>query len=323
MSYLLYLVFLHLLPFKSSSLSSPNRAMLQRRLVKSAYELNNVDQITPATYSNRANLTITPIIENAAWSCDRSFFWNNIDVSCRSTLLFDSNTLFVHSPVHLDVELKSTVDRIIVEKEITKLIVLTTNYEHLKFVPEWYLGYGGIDNYNPNLEVKFFGCPGIRAKVPDVVWDGEIGGEEELWDYNVLEPLHVSCERLPGTDKPFFNEVVFFMRKHGVFVATDLYWNYPKRSGINPTLTSKSDWGEWELAPSATVPLSSRLWKFGMDKVYQPVFNNVMVKDKREFERVKDTILAWGAEVVVPSHGDIIRGKEGCEEALLKHFGRM
>ncbi|GMH85593.1 hypothetical protein TrST_g3599 [Triparma strigata] len=322
-----YLLFMQFACCDSLSLESTttnaanNRAMQQRRLVKSAYELNNVDRITPATYSNRANLTLTPVIDGKVWSCDRPFLWNGIDVSCRATLILKGDTLFVHSPVSLERDLQTKVDGIIEQEGVKRMIVLTTNYEHLKYVPEWYLKYGLGADVNGELEVKFYGCPGIRDKVEEVKWDGEIGGDEELWDYDVLEPLHVGCERVLG--KPFFNEVVFYFKEEGVFVSTDLFWNYPKLQGVNPTLTSSGDWGEWELAPPVKVPFSSRLWKFGMDKVYKPVYNKFMVSDQEEFSRVKDKILdEWEIHVAVPAHGDIVRGEEACAEALNKHFGR-
>ena len=44
----------------------------------------------------------------------------------------------------------------------------------------------------------------------------------------------------------------------GTLIAADLIWDYPK-SGT---------------------PKGTQAWKFGMDQVYRPFYNNLMIKDK-------------------------------------------
>lgn len=53
-------------------------------------------------------------------------------------------------------------------------------------------------------------------------------------------------------------QVVFVHTSTGTLVAADLIWDYP-RSGT---------------------PKGTQAWKFGMDQVYRPFYNNLMIKDK-------------------------------------------
>ena len=103
-------------------------------------------------------------------------------------------------------------------------------------------------------------------------------------------------------------------------MTTDLFWNYPQPEGVpNSHLEGPKD---WELAPSVPgVPLGSRLWKQGMDKVYLPFYKNFMVKDQSYYNEVKKILLEeWDIETLIPAHGDIIRGKELIRNVLSKHL---
>ena len=62
-------------------------------------------------------------------------------------------------------------------------------------------------------------------------------------------------------------------------VPRDLWWNYPaSRDDID--------------GRTADVPLSSRLWKAGMDTIYRPVYNRLMDADGTRASSYK-TILSW------------------------------
>lgn len=51
---------------------------------------------------------------------------------------------------------------------------------------------------------------------------------------------------------------MFVFKPGGVLVVSDLFWNYPA-SGASP---------------------GTRLWKFGMDRLYAPFYLNFMINDK-------------------------------------------
>ena len=51
---------------------------------------------------------------------------------------------------------------------------------------------------------------------------------------------------------------MFVHTPSGTLIATDLIWNYP----------------------GSETPKGTQAWKFGMDRVYRPFYNNLMIKDK-------------------------------------------
>ena len=102
---------------------------------------------------------------------------------------------------------------------------------------------------------------------------------------------------------------------------TDLWWNYPADT-IPNSQYGKND--AWDLAPNdiPQVPLKSRLWKFGMDKVYAPFFDNFMVTDADQYRQIAHHICnVWDVELLIPAHGDLLRGKDFIRSVLTKHFG--
>ena len=75
--------------------------------------------------------------------------------------------------------------------------------------------------------------------------------------------------------------------------------------------------------------LHQSLWKAGMDKLFRPFYLNLMIKDeKRDAFKMIATFISgldsstpnWDIEVVIPAHGDIIRGKTFTKEVLRHHF---
>jgi hypothetical protein len=131
--------------------------------------------------------------------------------------------------------------------------------------------------------------------------------------------LHVDVEVNPATGKPFFNEVIYFHTPSKTLMVTDLWWNYPA-STVPNSQYGRND--AWELAPVVSeVPLGSRLWKAGMDKVYAPFYSNLMVQDKKAYKDIANHIVnVWQPEIVIPAHGDILRGKDFIRSVLSKHF---
>ena len=104
-------------------------------------------------------------------------------------------------------------------------------------------------------------------------------------------------------------------------MTTDLFWNYPQPEGV-PNSHLEESAKDWELAPSVDgIPIGSRLWKQGMDKIYLPFYKKFMVKDPSYFNEVKKILLEeWDIETLIPAHGDIIRGKEMIRKVLSKHL---
>jgi hypothetical protein len=272
---------------------------------------------SPAGWSNRAGTVLTPAAIPGVYTADRPFYWNKIDVGCRMTVIqLGNGDLWVHSPVGVDAAMQEALDKLGKVK-----FIVSPNYEHLKFAPQWHETFP---------EAAMWGCPGLAERRPEIKWAGEIPahklrpsseGLENCWDFNEILPLHLDMEVNPFTGKPFFNEVIYYHVASKTMMATDLYWNYPQSDGVpNSNLGAGGD--EWELAPKVhSIPIGSRLWKFGMDKVFLPFFKNLMIKDRTKYDDIVNVILnEWEVETIIPAHGDIIRGKSVVRSVLKKHL---
>ena len=321
-------VFISLLCFREiSALATPKdgnfplsiRAALienAKLLDSNLWDGNKIGSYSPAGWSNRLGTVLTPASIPGVYTGDRPFYWNNIDVGCRMTVVqLENKMLWVHSPVGLDLKLQEALKSLGTVKYI-----VSPNYEHLKYAAEWHKAYP---------DAFMWGCPGLMEKLPDIEWEGEIlasalnkdtedSNYENCWDFSIITPLHADMEVNPFTGKPFFNEVVFYHRPSKTLMTTDLYWNYPDPNGVP---NSHLGGNEWELAPSVdSIPLGSRLWKKGMDKVYLPFYKNFMVKDKGRYDKMVDVILnEWDVKTVIPAHGDIIR-EDDVDKVLRKHL---
>lgn len=296
-------------------------------------------------WSNRLGTVLTPASIPGVYTACRPFLWNRIDVGCRMTVIeLDSSSkdgkpdLFIHSPVMLDAPLMDAIEKLGTVKH-----VVSPNYEHVKYAKFW------ADEYP---EAFMWGCPGLMEKEPNVRWTGEIPygcrpleypsqpgdaktqGHSLMWSWEDVQPLHVDCETNPFTGKPFFNEVVFYHTASKTLLTTDTYWNYPKGDGVtnsNYEALAGMDADfimDWELAPKVEkVPLGSRLWKVGMDKLFRPFYLNLMVENRKqdEFQRLASYMSGlgdstWKSGTVIPAHGDIIRGPNLVREVLKLHF---
>ena len=331
-----------------------------------------------ATWSNRLGSVLTPASIPGVYTADRPFYWNAIDVGGRMTVIqlplssSTENELVIHSPVHLDKALFEVLAHL---GQVTHII--SPNYEHVKYAKQW------AEHYPT---AKVWGCPGLSRRVLDVQWTGELpfgvrppgfynkgtdqtalldesrmveqGSNDSsdsgsdvvtgMWDWDVLQPMHVDTEINPFTRQSFFNEVIFYHKPSKTLLTTDIYWNYPQNDGVTNGQLSRSimeeennnnnnnngdeDFGVWELAPNIVndaIPTGSRLWgKVGMDRLFQPFYNNFMIRQdkRRKFNDIVKFMTScgdgggWDIETIIPCHGDIIRGRSLCRKVLRRHF---
>jgi hypothetical protein len=227
--------------------------------------------------------------------------------------LADGN-LWVHSPIGLDKQTKDALAKLGTVKYI-----VSPNYEHLKYAPHWHQEFP---------DAFMWGCPGLIERLPDIKWAGEIPSGiiapqgislGNCWDFDEIVPLHFDVEVNPFTGKPFFNEVIFFHKPSKSLLTTDVYWNYPQSDGKPNSHLGES---EWELSPSVDgIPLGSKAWKFGMDKIYLPFYKKFMVKNRTKYDEISKVVLdEWDIETLIPCHGDIIRGNELIRDVLEDHL---
>eukprot|EP00667_Euglena_gracilis_P009507 EG_transcript_9661 len=203
------------------------------------------------------------------WVAERPFVWNGIDVGGKMAVVrLRDGALWVHSPVALDAALKAAIDALGPVHHI-----VSPNFEHVKYAAQWIAAYP---------EATAYGCPGAVQKFSHIPYNVEVGADNSVpspWVED-LAVTFIDAEHNPFTGKPFFNEVVFLHRPTGTLIVTDLFWNYP-----------------------AAVPPATRLWKFGMDQVYLPFYERLMIRDRSRFEAAMGRIVGWDFDAVLPCHG--------------------
>ena len=130
-------------------------------------------------------------------------FWG-VETGTRMTIVRLSNGgLFVHCPVELDAETRSTVDAL----GPVRAVASSSLYHHL-YAGQWLEAYP---------DALFCACPGLEQKRSDLAW-GHILGDEphELWKDD-LDQLFFSAR--------FEKEVVFFHRASRTLVTADALLN--------------------------------------------------------------------------------------------------
>jgi Domain of unknown function (DUF4336) len=326
---------------RAKQINAPFVSSTEGELTADAAKTESPPNFVSRGWSNRAASLITPVHLatsedpfSSVYTADRPFYWNSIDVGCRCTIIElppssggDKPDLWIHSPVQLDGPMMQCIQSIGNVRH-----VCSTNYEHLKFANVWYQNFD---------TASMWGCPGLAERMPEIRWKGEIPSGyrptgwahnrdtieslpsrplDGMWDESLIQSLHINVEKNPFTGRPFFNEVIFYHVPTKTLLTTDLFWNYPS-NGVANSEFGRDD--SWELAPSLDdgVPLSSRLWKFGMDKVYYPFYTNLMVTDKAEYQAIANHIVnVWDVETIIPAHGDILRGKDFIRSVLMRYF---
>lgn len=239
----------------------------------------------PKTWSNRDGKVLTEVVPGAVWAAERPFLWNSIDVGGKMAVVkLSDGSLWVHSPVELEADLRTALDAIGPVAHI-----ISPNYEHVKYAKQWKDAYPSAILY---------GCPGLIEKEKGIPYDVEVGQGNKAppaWGSDI-ELSWFDCEKNPFLGGAFFNEVVFLHVPSGTLIVTDLYWNYP---------------GE-------DVPQGTWLWKQGMDRVYLPFYKSFMIDSPSKFDAAMARVKAWEFDRVLPCHGDVITS--GGKRALQDHF---
>jgi len=305
---------------------------------------------TSISWSNRFGVTLTPI-SGGIWAAERPFIWNNIDVGGRSVIArMKDGSLLVHSPVEWTESLGESLSGL--GGDVKHII--SPNYEHLKYAQQWSEIYPSANIY---------GCPGLSDRMPEVDWTEEITYNTPSSLSDTIESLYFDCELNPFTGNAFFNEIVFFHKPTQTLFMSDVYWNYPSDAFPNhrelmekegtyvqhecskvplPAASSTdtdtdTDSGSGEVTTTSTptgsstvcipgvkVPLGTKLWKLGMDRVYKPFYQRFMVGkhgDRRDrYNQAVERMLQWEVCTIVPCHGDVIRGRETCRRVLNDFF---
>lgn len=227
--------------------------------------------LVPHSWHNRTGEVVRQLNE-FVWVIERGYiFLGTFDVGGRTTLVkLPNGGLFVHAPLALTQSLKHRIDEI---GEVR--VVVAPNTEHVDFIQQW-------KAYYP--EARYLGPPKSLARLPNVPFD------RELSQNNVCDPklagsgisqFFIACA-------PFFNETVFVHKQTKSLLCTDLFWNYPT---------------------DPDVPRTTLLWGWAMNKVFKPVYDRILVKDRQQFISTLREMLSTEFEQIIPCHGYIVESK--------------
>ncbi|HRE45967.1 MAG TPA: DUF4336 domain-containing protein [Terricaulis sp.] len=184
-----------------------------------------------------------------------------------AVIRLEDGGLFVCSPVALSAELSAAL------KALGDVrFVIAPNSLHHMALPEWRAAYH---------DARFYAAPGLRARRKDIAFDGDLTEAPMPW------ADEIDCVLVQGN--AITTEAVFFHRRSGAVLFTDLLQNFPP------------DWFKgWRaliarldgmLAPSPRVPQKFRV-----------AFTN------RKAARASiAAILAWPAQRVLMAHGSPVR----------------
>lgn len=201
--------------------------------------------------------------------------------STRMTVVrLSSGELWVHSPIKLTPDIQNQID----ELGAVKYLIAPNHLHHL-FLPDW------IGMY-PNSEV--FGTDEVIKKRQDISFNASLNSSSG-W------PWSDDIEQVLFSGSPLMQECVFFHKLSNVLIVTDLVENFSGQEfNYWQRLVAK---GVGILAPNGKMPIDWRLsFMFG----------------KADARKHLDRLLQWNPQVLVMSHGEIVR--ENAKEFLTKSF---
>lgn len=173
--------------------------------------------------------------------------------------------LFVHSPIALTEEVRASVERLGTPRSL-----VSPNKLHHLFLGEWQRAYP---------EARCLAPPGLKAKRPDLRFDGELGAAPEPGWAGELELLRFEGSRL-------LEEVVFLHRRSKTVILGDLVENLElARLTALQRLVAR---GARIAGPRGETPLDFRLLFLGRHTAAR---------------RARERLLAFAPERVVMCHG--------------------
>ena len=194
--------------------------------------------------------------------------------STRMTVVrLTSGELWVHSPIKLS---ESIVDQI--ESLGCVKYLIAPNHLHHLFLSEWIAAYPSAEAYGTSEVIK---------KRKDISFNGSLN-EHQTWAWNT----DIEQELFSGS--PVMEECVFYHKGSRALIVADLVENF-----------SGDEFNCWQkviakgvgiLAPNGKMPIDWRLsYMFG----------------KTEARKHLDRILAWNPQLLIMSHGKIVKDNTG------------
>jgi hypothetical protein len=206
-------------------------------------------------------------LHSNVWVVERPLRYFGAEVGTRMTVIkLNDGSLFVHSPVSLDLEIRKGLDQL---GEV-RLVVAPNRFHHL-FAADYPRAYPAS---------VLFGAPGLDAKRKDLKFDAILADQPpSQWAGQIEQEVF---HAFPG-----LNEVVFFHPSSRTVLFTDLLFNVMHSSSAYTRTLLKLDGGYGTVAVARTFRLAIRL-------------------KRRMARQAIDRILDWDFDRVIMAHGEVI-----------------
>ena len=206
-------------------------------------------------------------IDTDIWTVEAPQRWLGVEVGTRMTVIrLADGSLFVHSPVHLDDEIRAMLDRI----GPVRHVVAPNRFHHL-YAAEYPRTYP---------EAKLYAAPGLETKRRDLHFDAMLSDEAPAaWRGQIDQLVFRGFSPL--------NEIVFFHRPSRTVLFTDLLFNVTHTDSTLTRVALTLDGGFGGPAVARTFRLMMRMRA-------QTVRDSVA------------RILKWDFDRIILAHGDIV-----------------
>ena len=223
------------------------------------------------------NGTLHPL-DKDIWVVNHDFFNLGIHFPGRMTVVrLASGGLWLHSPGPIDDALAASLAAL----GPVEVIVAPNKFHHMFVGP-------ALERFP---DAKVYGAPGLSAKRKDIDFEAELSSEAlPSWADDLLQ---LSLRAIP-----FMAEVVFFHRKSGTLITTDLFMNVHDVQGY---LGWFIYWVEG-------------CWK----RADIPRLNKFMVKDKDQMRSEGAIITNWPIQRLIMAHGEIV--EDSAAEVVRKSY---
>jgi Domain of unknown function (DUF4336) len=206
-------------------------------------------------------------IDTGIWVTEAPQKFLGAEVGTRMTVIrLADGSLFVHSPVHLDDEIRATLDRI----GPVRHVVAPNRYHHL-YAADYSQSY---------REAKLYAAPGLETKRSDLHFDAILSDEApEAWRGQIDQLVFRGFSPL--------NETVFFHRASRTVLFTDLLFNLTHTDSAWTRVVMTLDGGFGRPAVARTFRLLMKMRK-------QAVMDSVA------------RIVNWDFDRITLAHGDVV-----------------
>ena len=206
-------------------------------------------------------------IADDLWVAEQPLRYLGVALTTRMTIIrLVDGSLIIHSPIHLSSELREAAANV----GRVRFIIAPNRFHHLS-IPDWQQAYP---------DAQTFCAPGLDTKRADLKFTAILGDDPPAVWAEEMEQVFMGAF-------PPLNEVVFFHRKTGTLIFTDLLFNIVRHESAYGRFLLRLD-GAFH---GPAIPRSFRL---------------LLRRRRPECAAFLNRLLSWDFDRVILAHGEII-----------------